>query len=126
LFRILADSCRSFFGLSQSIVLPVTLERFHQLFLADGAPFSLDWYQKTYIGDRDIELTGWDADADEQVLKRSMMFTHPISNTLGPSQARTTRHQRLKRYEDYGIILENTTVIVDNIPSADAFYVQDH
>lgn len=55
-----------------------------------------------------------------------MMFTHPINNRLGPSQARTTRHQRLKRYEDHGIIVENTTVIVDNIPAVDSFYVQDH
>lgn len=110
----------------KSLELPVTLERFYQLFLADGAPYALDWYQEKYVGDRDIELTGWDVDADEQILKRSMSFTHPINNVLGPAQARTARHQRLKRFEDFGILVENTTVIVDNIPSADAFYVHDH
>jgi hypothetical protein len=102
------------------------LERFHELFLADGACFSLDWFQETCIGDRDIELTGWDVDTDEQVLKRSMMFTHPINNRLGPSQARTTRHQRLKRFDDHGMLVENTTVIVDNIPAVDSFYVHDY
>jgi VAD1 Analog of StAR-related lipid transfer domain len=110
----------------KSLELPVTLERFYQLFLADGAPYALDWYQENYVGDRDIELTGWDVDTDEHVLKRSMTFTHPISNVVGPSQARTTRHQRLQRFDDFGILVENTTVIVDNIPSADAFYVHDN
>lgn len=113
-------------SLLKSLELPVTLEKFYQLFLADGAPYALDWYQETFVGDRDIELTGWDVDTDERVLKRSMSFTHPISNVVGPSQARTTRHQRLQRFEDFGILVENTTVIVDNIPSADAFYVHDH
>jgi VAD1 Analog of StAR-related lipid transfer domain len=94
--------------------------------LADGAPYALDWYQEKYVGDRDIELTGWDVDPDENALKRSMSFTHPINNVVGPTQARTTRHQRLQRFEDFGIVVENTTVIVDNIPSADAFYVHDH
>jgi hypothetical protein len=103
------------------------LERFYEMFLADGAPYSLDWFQKTY-GDRDIELTGWDVDhTDGTILTRSMTFTHPIKTALGvgPSEARTTRHQRLRRFDNLGIMVENT-VIVDNVPSADAFYVQDH
>jgi len=56
-----------------------------------------------------------------------MKFTHPIKNSMGvgPSEARTTRKQRLRRFGNAGLAIENTTTIV-GIPSADAFYVKDH
>jgi len=40
------------------LVLPVSLPKFFELFLADDAPYSLAHYQKNHIGDRDIEITG--------------------------------------------------------------------
>ena len=102
------------------------MERFHQLFLADGAPYSLERYQREEIGDKDIELAGWDA-GDDGVLTRSMSFIHPVKNSfgVGPPEVRTTKQQRLKRYHHFGLYMENTTV-VEGVPSADAFYVQDN
>lgn len=104
----------------------LSLDRFHDLFLADHAEYSLDWYQRTRIGDRDIEITPWQA-VGETEWTRTMVFCHPIKNSMGmgPSSAKTTRQQRLRRFLDLGMELENTTV-VEGIPSADAFHVQDH
>lgn len=59
-----------------------------------------------------------------------MTFTHPLKKSalgVGPSEARTSRQQRLRRFGKTGMLVENTTVIVDaTIPSGDTFYVQDY
>jgi hypothetical protein len=102
------------------------LDVFFQQFLADNAPYSLDRYQRDYIKDQDVKITTWHVDQDGNY-SRTLTFTHPIKNALGlgPSSARTTRHQRLCRFRGHGMVLENTTM-VEGFPSADAFYVQDH
>ena len=71
-----------------------------------------------------MEITGWDV--GPEVWNRTVTFTHPIQNSMGigPSEARTTRKQRLRRFGNVGICLENTTR-VEGVPSSDAFYVQD-
>ena len=43
---------------------------------------------------------------------------------LGPSEARTTRKQRLEKFDDEGILLENVTT-VEGIPAADTFEMRD-
>lgn len=109
----------------QSLSLACSLDVFFQQCLADNAPYSLDRYQRDYIKDQDVKITTWHVDQDGNY-SRTLTFTHPIKNTLGlgPSAARTTRHQRLCRFRGHGMILENTTV-VGGIPYADAFHVQD-
>lgn len=108
----------------ESLSIPMSLEQFFTTFFADDALYSLDRYQRNKIGDRDIEITGWYQ--EDGALTRTMNFVHPIKSSygMGPSEARTTRQQRLKRFGDLGISIENTTV-VEGIPSADAFFVQD-
>jgi hypothetical protein len=110
----------------ESLCLSCSLDTFFQQFLADNAPYSLLRYQSDYIKDQDVNITPWSIDQDGNYT-RTLTFTHPIKNSfgLGPSSAHTTRRQLLRRFRGYGICLENTTRI-GGIPSADAFYVQDH
>jgi len=108
------------------MVLPVSLEQFFRLFFADDAKYSLDFYQDKFIGDRDIDITGWRV--VDGVMERTVTFTHPIKNNslgLGPSESRTSRKQQLRRFGNLGFTIENKTVCA-GIPAADAFYVQDH
>ena len=60
------------------------------------------------------------------IQSRVLKFTHPIKNAVGfgPSEARTTRRQLLRRYQNFGITIENKT-IVEGIPAADTFSVDD-
>jgi VAD1 Analog of StAR-related lipid transfer domain len=60
------------------------------------------------------------------VYSRELSFTHPIKSTMGmgPSEARTKRKQILRRYQQYGMTLENCTT-VEGIPAADTFSVHD-
>jgi hypothetical protein len=109
-----------------AIVLPCDLDTFFQTFWADHAKYSLEYYQREYVKDKDVQLTGWDLGSDGY-FRRTMKFRHPIQNSLGlgPSAADTTRHQKLRQYTGLGIILENRT-LVSGIPAADSFFVQDH
>lgn len=120
------NTCTNSNSRSKLLELPVSLERFFEMFFADNAPYSLDFFQRNTIGDRDIQITGWDFDSDG-AFNRTVTFLHPIKNSygVGPSEARTTRQQRLRRFGDLGMCVENTTV-AEGIPSGDAFFVQDH
>lgn len=118
--------------LLQSLNLPCSLEFFFQTFLADDAEHSLARYQSEHIHDRDVAISPWAICSGENekegsvMMSRTITFSHPIKAVamgLGPSEARTKRHQRLWRFEK-GILLENTTHI-DGIPNADAFCICD-
>lgn len=85
-------------------------------------------YQSEYVKDREVDATQWSTchDGNSVIMARTITFTHPIKTSmgLGPSEARTTRTQRLTRCTDQGILLENVTG-VDGIPGADSFRVND-
>ena len=112
------------------------MDEFYNHFLKDDASYSFDRYQKETIRDRDVSITTWTSNDDDvrqvtpdqtiYVQSRLLSFTHPIKNTvgLGPSEAKTTRKQRLRRYQHLGITIENKTV-VEGIPAADTFSVDD-
>ena len=110
----------------ESLSIPCSLDDYHKLFLADNAQYSLDYYQKEYIKDRNVSITGWDVGADGVSFHRSISFTHPIKNSMGigPSSAQTSRQQRLRKFPGIGLALENKTVI-EGIPGADCFHIQD-
>ena len=99
------------------------------MFLAEDAPYSLQRYQSEHVEDRDVKLTSWTSCEDDNgatMMARTMTFVHPIKKKtmgMGPSEASTTRNQRLRKFQE-GILLENTTNI-EGIPSADCFHVQD-
>jgi hypothetical protein len=115
----------------QSVVFPCSLDSYFRLFLADQASHSVDKYQSVQIGDYEIVTTPWkDVDSDTAnlppgiVISRTFQFFHPLKNSLGPSKAKTTRHQRLQRCGNLGMCWENTTS-VEGIPAADCFRVED-
>jgi VAD1 Analog of StAR-related lipid transfer domain len=109
----------------QGIVLPCSLDDFFKQFLTNDAPFSLYRFQRDCIHDHNIELSGWTIESDG-ALHRTLSFAHPIKNAVafGPTSAQTSRQQKLRKYDSFGMILENTTR-VQGIPSADAFCIQD-
>jgi VAD1 Analog of StAR-related lipid transfer domain len=110
------------------------LEKFYDLFLADDAPHSFDHFQQEFVRDRNVTMTLWENNTREDcgngdmvlVCSRVLSFIHAIKSTLGmgPSEAKTTRRQILHRYKDYGLTVENIT-IVEGIPAADSFSVHD-
>ena len=108
--------------------LSCSLDYFFDTFLATNAPFSLVRYQTEYVKDRDVKATDWATcnDGAAVMMARTLTFTHPIKTSmgLGPTEAKTTRQQRLSRFGDQGMLLENTTC-VDGIPGADCFRVRD-
>ena len=108
-----------------SLTLQCSLDDYYKTFLVEDAQFSLDYYQKEYVKDQEVEITGWDIGSDGD-FRRTITFTHPIKNSLGigPSSARTSRQQRLRKFEGIGMALENRT-FVEGIPAADCFFVQD-
>jgi hypothetical protein len=120
-------------ALEATVLQSCTLDAFVELFFADDAPYSLAKYQTEHIGDKEVEFGPWretgppgPASAAPTVSwERSINYLHPLNNSVGPSQAKTTRQQRLARFGECGIILDNTT-LVEGIPMADCFKVIDH
>lgn len=111
----------------ESLELPCSLHSFFESFLADNAPHSMEQFQREQIGDKDIRLSPWTHDEVTGVDTRSMTFIHPIKNSMGmgPSEALTSRKQKMRRFGALGLTLENTTQ-VEGVPVADAFFVRDH
>lgn len=119
---------------AQSLRLSCSLDKFFCLFLEDGAPYSYDRYQREQIRDRDVVVTAWvDDTVDESlyhstvsVCSRILTFIHPVKKAMGmgPSEALTTRRQRLRRFPQYGMTVENKTV-VEGVPAANTFSVHD-
>lgn len=109
----------------KSLHLACSLDNFFRTFLDNDAPYSLDHFQREYIRDCDVTITRWES-GNEESHYRTITFSHPIRSIVGvgPSMAFTTRKQRLQRYDQYGICIENITR-VEGFPSADAFFVQD-
>jgi hypothetical protein len=119
--------------LQKPIRLPCSLDTFYDLFLKNEANASFDHYQRDFIQDRDVLITPWISDSPTEiqpdeitVYSRILTFTHPIKSTMGmgPSEAKTKRKQILRRYQQYGMTLENNTS-VEGIPAADTFSVHD-
>ena len=113
-----------------NLQLSCDLDSFFERFLADDAPYSVDKFQRETMGDSELQITAWtneDPSKEMPILSRTMTFVHPIKNSMGmgPSEAQTTRIQRLCRYGSFGLTLENTTHVI-GIPAADAFFIRDH
>jgi hypothetical protein len=109
----------------EAVEVSCSLEQFYEFFLADNAEHSLDRYQRDHVKDKDVQCAGWDADCDG-AWSRTITFSHPVKTTLGvgPSAAKTSRKQRIRRFPKLGIVLENWTN-VGGVPAADSFFVQD-
>jgi hypothetical protein len=78
------------------------------------------------IGDKGIQFSKWKKrpSTHPPSFDRVVNFIHPLKNAVGPSQAKTTRQQHFQRFGNYGMSLQNST-IVEGIPAADCFRVED-
>jgi hypothetical protein len=107
-----------------------SLDKFCDLFFADQAPHPIEKFQREAIGDERIHVSQWSPKISSTTrtttakCARTIDFWHPLKNALGPSKAKTLRQQTIRRFGNYGVILENTTM-VQGVPAADCFRVHD-
>jgi hypothetical protein len=101
---------------------------FFDLFFHDSAPYSLSRYQQEQIGDKDVRFSSWTVHSspatDVHFLEREIDYIHPLTNAIGPSEAKTLRNQKLWQYGNVAVVIQNTTD-VEGIPMADCFQVHD-
>jgi len=96
------------------------------LFFSNEASFPISKYQTDVILDREVSYTKWNRSRQifPPLFYRDVGFIHPLSNPLGPSEAKTSREQRFQRFGKLGAILLNTTTI-HGVPGADCFKIED-
>ena len=96
------------------------------MFFSNDATFSISRYQKEVILDKEVNYSNWKKRPDiyPPIFDRDIHFVHPLHNSVGPSQAKTNRHQSFQRFGTLGATLQNVT-IVNGVPSADCFRVED-
>lgn len=102
--------------------LPCTMDKFLELFVADGAPYSVAKFLESR-GDSDLDVSKWKKSSQNKE-SRVIQYKHPVNAPLAPPLAGARKEQSYKRYGDYGLCLETKT-IVDDVPMADCFYVAD-
>jgi hypothetical protein len=116
------------------VVVPCSLDRFEDLFLRNGATYSLGNFLASR-GDSDVQSSNWDNDDDENnEEQRVVRYLHPVNVPMAPPQARARKEQRLVRRrwpscpgddDASTYIVVETKTIVDDVPMTDCFYVLD-
>lgn len=96
------------------------------MFFSNDAIFSISRYQEEVILDKEVNYSKWKKRPDiyPPIFDRDINFVHPLNNSVGPSQAKTNRRQSFQRFGALGATLQNVT-IVNGVPSADCFRVED-
>lgn len=113
--------------MSQETILSCSsLDTFIDLFFADEASYTISKYQKEIVGDKEVHFSKWKRKNPSfpLIFHRNISFIHPLKNTVGPSQAKTSRKQQFQLFGNFGMTLQNLT-IVEGIPAADCFQVED-
>jgi hypothetical protein len=100
-----------------------SLDKFHELFLADDAPYSIASFM-TGTGDSNVVASCWKTESTSSSKSRTIEYTHPINAPLAPPNAKARKEQRMRRFLDQGISIETDTY-VDDVPMTDCFYVTD-
>jgi VAD1 Analog of StAR-related lipid transfer domain len=100
-----------------------SLDKFHDLFLADDAPYSIARFM-TGAGDSNVVASCWRTEGTSSSKSRTIEYTHPINAPLAPPNAKARKEQRMRRFLDQGISMETDTY-VDDVPMTDCFYVTD-
>mmetsp|Transcript_16263 Transcript_16263/g.29585 ORF Transcript_16263/g.29585 Transcript_16263/m.29585 type:complete len:527 (-) Transcript_16263:471-2051(-) len=101
-----------------------TLSSFHDMFLADDAPHSIESYQQDAIGDTNVLTSQWKLAEDGVTKTRRITFCHSSLNPFGPSYMSTTKEQCLRRYGNFGICVVSLTR-VSGVPNGDSFFVEE-
>jgi hypothetical protein len=96
-------------------------------FFQDSAPYPLSRYQQEQIGATEVRFSSWNvpkSPAKVYILEREIDYIHPLKNSFGPSEAKTSRNQKLWHYGNFYTVIQNITN-VEGIPMADCFQVHD-
>ena len=109
----------------ENLQLPCSMEEFVGHFFADDASYSIPRFLESR-GDTSLEASAWvsASPAADHHRTRVVHYKHPVNAPLAPPQAGARKEQTLVRYGDLGLCLESRT-IVDVVPMADCFYVDD-
>ena len=110
-----------------SIHLPCSLDEFYEKFIANDSPHSFGSFQKSAIGDFELEVEKWEKNRGGTAAnsrKRTITFRHPLKHKLGPKDARMEKRQQLHLVPGHGILLKSCTY-GKGFPAADAFHVED-
>lgn len=109
----------------QAATLPCTLDEFFSLFLSNESRHSVSDYQRDVLGDTELETSPWSlSEEDAFSLTRTVKYVHPVNAPMAPPSAAATKEQCYRRFGDHGMVLETQTVVND-VPMADCFYVDD-
>jgi hypothetical protein len=107
----------------QDHVLTCNLDTFFDMFLCDGAKYSITKFLEGR-GDSNLTTSVWKDGHDCGSYSRKIHYTHPVNAPLAPPQAGDRKDQSYRRYGDHGLRIETKTH-VDDVPMADCFYVAD-
>lgn len=111
----------------ENIHLPCSLEIFYENFIANDCPHSFGSFQRSVIGDFELEVKKWEKSKDSTATKcsrRTITFRHPLKHKLGPKDASMEKRQQLHLIPGHGILLKTCTY-GKGFPAADAFHVED-
>ena len=110
-----------------AIHLPCSLMEFYEKFIANDCPHSFGSFQKSTIGDFELEVKNWEKNEEGSATnsrKRTITFRHPLKHKLGPKDASMEKRQQLHLIPGHGILLKSCTY-GRGFPAADAFHVED-
>jgi VAD1 Analog of StAR-related lipid transfer domain/GRAM domain len=108
---------------SVKVILPVTPQKFFDLFFADEAVFGFPDYSKQR-GDTELETTPWAENEELEGFTREIKFRTKINGpSIGP---KTTRCQRALKYKwtDGVLVVQSSTKALD-VPYSSYFLVED-
>ena len=110
-----------------SINLSCSLDEFYEKFIANDCRHSFGSFQKSVIGDFELEVKEWEKSKDSTATncsRRTITFRHPLKHKLGPKDASMEKRQQLHLISGHGILLKSCTY-GKGFPAADAFHVED-
>mmetsp|Transcript_22983 Transcript_22983/g.33927 ORF Transcript_22983/g.33927 Transcript_22983/m.33927 type:complete len:296 (+) Transcript_22983:42-929(+) len=108
----------------ESLVLSCSLNEFNEMFLSDEADKSFAHFLED-TGELEVGTTPWKLSEDDEFsLTRKISYLHPVNVPMAPPQARALKEQCYRRFDDHGICVDTQTVVQD-VPKADCFYVDD-
>lgn len=103
-------------------ILNVSVETFFNAFVADDAVFSWKRYHEEHA-DKDVQIIPWTYVSTSLGFTREFKFFKPV-NLPGVAKTRAKKVQRYRRFGDAGLLICSST-LVEDVPAADTFSVED-
>ena len=105
------------------VILPLTPQKFFDLFLSESAVFSLAEYCRDR-GDTELEVTNWAENEELEGFTREIKFRTKINGpSIGPKTTRVHRAQKYK-WTDGVLSIQTSTKALD-VPYSSYFLVED-